>query len=258
MMNNKIQYRIAPGFEGLESWIKDLPGHFSFNGISIFKDRNEVRVFKESGFEINVKAFKLPNLINRFAYVYLRGSKAARSFEYALRFLEVGASTPAPVAYIDCLSKGQLKESYYVTLHYDHDFTLRDVLNDLVPDKENILVQWVRFTWAQLHRNGIYHLDYSPGNTLIHKEKNEYNFAIVDLNRMEFVSVDFNKGIQNFRQLDTGEDTLRLIATEYASLCKEPAGKAISLLLKYDKSNKSYRRRKENFKNWVRGAEPES
>ncbi len=258
MMINKIQYRIAPGFEGLESWIKDLPGNFASTGISIFKDRNEVRLFKVSGLELNVKAFKLPNLINRFAYVYLRGSKAARSFEYAHRFLEVGASTPAPVAFVDCLSKGQLKESYYVTLHYNHDFTLRDVLNDLVPDKENILVQWVRFTWSQLHKNGIYHLDYSPGNTLIHKDKEKYNFAIVDLNRMKFVSVGFNKGIQNFRQLDTGAETLRLIAAEYASLCEEPAERAISLLLRHDRKNKSYRRRKENFKDWVRGAESES
>jgi len=251
----RIQYKIAPGFEGLETWIKDLPGHFASNGVSIFKDRNEVRVFKEAGMELNVKAFKLPNLVNRFAYVYLRGSKAARSFQNACRFLEAGASTPAPVAYVECLSNGLLKESYYVTLHYNHGFTLRDVLNYLVPDRENILLQWVHFTWSQLHRNGIFHLDYSPGNTLIYKDIEKYKFSVVDLNRMEFTSVDFKKGIQNFRQLDTDEDTLRIIAAEYARLCNESAGKAISLLIRYDKSNKSYRRRKGNFKNWLRGIE---
>lgn len=258
MTCHKIQYKISPGFEGLERWVKDLPEHFASNGVSIFKDRNEVRVFNEAGVELNVKSFKLPNLVNRFAYVYLRGSKAARSFQHARRFLEAGASTPTPVAYIECLSNGQLKESYYVTLQYNHGFTLRDVLNYLVPDRENILLQWVRFTWLQLHKNGIYHLDYSPGNTLINKEIEKYDFAVVDLNRMEFTPVTFKKGIQNFRQLDTDKDTLRLIAAEYARLRSEPAEKAISLLLRYDKGNKAYRRRKGNFKNWLRGIESES
>jgi tRNA A-37 threonylcarbamoyl transferase component Bud32 len=258
MTCNKIHYKIAPGFEGLESWVKNLPGQFASNGITVFKDRNEVKVFEESGIKLNVKAFKLPNLVNRFAYVYLRGSKAARSFQNACRFLEAGASTPAPVAYVECLSNGQLKESFYITLQYNHGFTLRDVLNYLVPDREDILVQWVRFTWSQLHRNGIFHLDYSPGNTLIYKGIENYDFAVVDLNRMEFIPVDFKKGIQNFRQLDTDEETLRLIAAEYARLCKEPAGKAISMLLRYDKSNKAYRRRKGNFKNWMRGTKSEA
>ena len=139
MMRRKIRYTIAPGFEILESWVKNLPDFFPVHGVSIFKDRNEVKVFEEHGFSLNVKAFKLANLVNRFAYVYLRGSKAARSYQNALRFLDEGASTPVPVAYVECLSYGLLKESFYVSLHFRHDFSLRDVLNRLVPDKENIL-----------------------------------------------------------------------------------------------------------------------
>jgi aminoglycoside phosphotransferase (APT) family kinase protein len=140
-------------------------------------------------------------------------------------------------------------------LNYRNDFTLRDVLNNLIPDKQNILKQWVQFTWSHLHQQGIYHLDYSPGNTLIKKEGDLYHFAVVDLNRMKFIPVGFEKGIQNFRQLDTDEETLRLIASEYAVLCGKPAEKAIDLLLKFDRSNKAYRRRKGNYKRWMRGEE---
>src|SRR5512133_1961989 len=100
MKCTKIQYEIAPGYEALEEWVRNLPDYFSDHGTSIFKDRNEVKVFAESGFELNVKAFKLPNLVNRYAYVYLRGSKAARSFQNARRFLDYGASTPTPVAWV--------------------------------------------------------------------------------------------------------------------------------------------------------------
>jgi len=62
--------------------------------------------------------------------------------------------------------------------------------------------------------------------------------------------VGFEKGIENFRQLDTDEDSLRLIATEYANLCGESPGKAIELLLKFDKSNKAFRERKNKFNKW--------
>jgi hypothetical protein len=253
MRCSKIQWEIAPGYEALEGWVKTLPERFNHDGTTIFKDRNEVKVFEEQGFELNVKAFKLPNLVNRYVYVYLRGSKAARSFQNAQRFLAYGASTPAPVAWVECLDGGKLRESYYVSLNFKTDFDLRVVLNSKVGDSENILVQWVRFTWSKLHKNGIYHLDYSPGNTLIRQVEEDYQFAVVDLNRMKFIPVGFEKGIQNFRQLDTNEDNLRLIASEYAALCGEPAEKAIALLIGYDRSNKNYRRRKGKFKAWFRG-----
>ncbi len=251
-MSDKIQYKIAPGFELLESWVKDLPVHFAANGLTIFKDRNEVKVFENSGFELNVKAFRLPNLVNRYAYVYLRGSKAARSFLNAIRLLDTGASTPTPVAYVECLSEGKLNESYYVSINYPHDFTLREVITNKVPDKQNILKQWVGFTWSYLHQQGIYHLDYSPGNTLIRKEGINYYFAVVDLNRMKFLPVDFEMGIQNFRQLDADEESIRIIATEYAALCNFPSNRAIEMLTRYDEKNKAYFRRKENLKGLIK------
>lgn len=244
----KMHYKIAPGFENLESWIQHLPSLFPSSGVTIFKDRNEVKIFEVSGLELCVKSFKRPNLVNRFAYVYLRGSKAARSFLHARRFLDAGASTPMPVACLDCISTGQLAASFYVTLNYPHEFTLREVLNNKTADRENLLRLWVRFTRSKLHEQGIFHQDYSPGNTLIQPVEGGYNFAVVDLNRMKFTTVDFELGIQNFRQLDTNEQTLRLIASEYASLCGVSADKAIALLLGYDQKNKDFRKRKGQLK----------
>jgi hypothetical protein len=251
-MFKKIRYKVAPGFESLEGWVKNLPDFFPAHGKTIFKDRNEVKVFEEQGVELNVKSFKVPNPVNRIAYVYFRGSKAARSFQNALRFTDAGASTPGPVAYVECLSGGRLSESYYVSLNYRADFTLRDVLNDLIPDKKNILHQWVEFTWLNLHQQGIYHLDYSPGNTLIKSGGLKYHFAIVDLNRMKFAPVNFEMGIKNFRQLDTDEETLRLIAADYAALRGETAERSIGILLKFDRRNKAFRRRKNNLKKMFR------
>jgi serine/threonine protein kinase len=247
-----IQYKIAPGFEKLEQWVKNLPLIFSSSGFTVYKDRNVIKIFEELGFDLNVKSFKLPNLVNRFAYIYLRGSKAARSFQYARRFLDLGVLTPTPIAYVNCISNGQLAESFFVTLNYPYDFTLHEVLSNKVPDKENILKLWIRFTWEKLHKLNIFHKDYSPGNILINCSQGVYNFSIIDLNRMKFTPVGFELGIKNFCQLNADEQTLRLIASEYATLCGESVDKAITLLLSFDKKSKDFRRMKGELKTMLK------
>jgi hypothetical protein len=209
-------------------------------------------VFTVGNFQLNVKAFKVPNLINRFVYVYFRGSKAARSFKYAREFLSLGVATPAAVGYIDCIENGLLHESYYISIHYKYEFTLREVLNYQVADHDTILRQWVRFTYEKLHLNNIFHLDYSPGNTLICRIDNGYDFQIVDLNRMVFGPISFERGLCNFRQLDTDRQTLELLAAEYASLRHQDEGKAMGVLIAFDRKNKASRFRHEKFKQLIR------
>jgi len=250
-MSKKIQYEVSPEFRDLESWIRQLPENFSGSGETIFKSRNEVKVFTVGDYRLNVKAFKVPNLVNRFVYVYLRGSKAARSFKYAREFLSLGVATPAAVGYVDCIEDGLLKESFYVSIHYKYEFTLREVLNYQVADHDVILREWVRFTYEKLHQNNIFHLDYSPGNTLICRIGNEYDFQIVDLNRMRFGPISFERGLCNFRQLNTDRQTLELLAAEYASLCHKDAGKAMAALITLDRKNKASRRRHDRFKQLI-------
>ncbi len=247
----KIKYEIAPEFRELESWISQLPINFSHSGETIFKSRNEVKVFTVGDYRINVKAFKIPNLVNRFVYVYFRGSKASRSYNYARKFLGLGIATPKAIGYVDCVNRGLLRESYYASIHYDYEFTLREVLNYQVTDHDTILREWVRFTYEKLHLNNIFHLDYSPGNTLICRKGNEIDFQIVDLNRMRFGPISFEGGLCNFRQLDTDRQTLELLAAEYASLCHKDAGRAIKILIAYDRKNKATRHRHSKLKRLI-------
>ena len=72
------------------------------------------------------------------------------------------------------------------------DLTFRELTKDLnYPDHEIILRAFTRFTF-QLHENGINFLDHSPGNTLVKKVGKEYEFYLVDLNRMNFGFMDFD------------------------------------------------------------------
>jgi len=248
----KIKYEVAPEFKDLELWISQLPANFPVSGETIFKSRNEVKVFNVGEYQVNVKAFKVPNLVNRFAYVYFRGSKARRSYSYARKFLSLGIATPKAIGYVDCTESGLLHTSYYISVHYKYEFTLREVLNYQVADHDVILREWVRFTYKKLHLNNIFHLDYSPGNTLISRQEYGYDFQIVDLNRMSFGPISFEKGLYNFRQLDTDRQTLELLASEYASLCHKDAGKAMKVLIAFDHTNKVSRERHMNFKKLIR------
>jgi len=250
-MSTKIKYEVTPEFGELESWIRQLPLNFPNSGETIFKSRNEVKVFTVGNYELNVKAFKIPNLINRFVYVYFRGSKAARSYKYARKFLSLGIATPRAIGYVDCIEGGLLANSYYISIHYKNEFTLREVLNYQVADHDAILRQWVRFTYEKLHQNNIFHLDYSPGNTLICRKDNEFEFQIVDLNRMRFGPIDFERGLCNFRQLDTDRQTLELLAAEYASLCHKDVGKAMKTLIDLDRNNKTSRSRHKKIKELI-------
>jgi hypothetical protein len=248
----KIKYKIAPGFETLEGWVSRLPIHFPSSGKTFFKNRNEIKVFEVEGFNLNVKEFRVPNYVNRYSYVYLRESKAARSFNYSLKLRQLGVQTPQAVGYIECIEKGLLTKSYYISLHEYYDYTLREVLGFPVPLKEEIFRHWVRFTYEKLHKNGIFHLDYSQGNTLITEKDGKYSFSIVDLNRMEFGPVDFKKGLTNFCRLGLNDHTIELVATEYARVCGEDEEAAKKFLLKFNRKTEAAHQRWQNTKSAVR------
>ena len=239
----KMNYQVAPEFAHLEEWLRRLPEFFAHEGERFFKNRNEIRVFETNGIEINVKEFKIPNWFNRFSYVYLRGSKAKRSYQYARRFGNLGVPTPTAIGFVDCTRYGLLAKSYYASVHLHFDYTLREVLTFPKGTKDKIFREWVRFTYEKMHQNGIFHLDYSQGNTLITVVGNEYRFSIVDLNRMEFGPVTFHKGLRNFCRLGLDKATQHLVAKEYAEITNRDVNEAIQYIDRYhQKFDKSHRR----------------
>jgi hypothetical protein len=202
-----------------EDEIIKLIHNFHSDGTLLVKgNRNEIRYFESSHFNLNVKSFKIPHFINKVAYKYLRKSKAQRSFEYATILLEKGIGTPQPVAFLEKHNWLGLTNSFYVSEQLDNELTFRD-LDWYVdyPDRENILRQFTKFTF-DLHEKGIFFIDHSAGNTLIKKMPNGlYKFFLVDLNRMSFdVKMDFNKRMHNFSRLTPKKEMLEIMSDEYA------------------------------------------
>jgi len=217
------------------------------------RNRNSLKLFEVKGGTINVKSFKVPNVINRIAYRVFRSSKAQRSFEYAHRLLENDILTPQPIAYFE--EKGFLfGKSFYVSEHFKYDLTYRELCHssDYVGD-EKILSAFAQFTF-DLHKKGIHFLDHSPGNTLIKIKDDSYDFYLVDLNRMKFGTMDFTARMENFARLSHRESDIKIMARAYAEVSEESEEKVYKAMLEgvqdFQRKFHKKRRLKKKLKFW--------
>lgn len=189
----------------------------------IIGQRNSIKLFNIQDVKVNIKSFKIPNLINKIAYRYFRKSKARRSFEYATRLLENGIGTPQPIAYLENYNWLGLNDSYYACEHLQCDLTFRELLERAdYPDHDKILRQFTRFSY-KLHQKGIEFKDHSPGNTLIKKSADgHYDFFLVDLNRMNFhEKMSFDLRMKNLCRLTPVKDMVKVMSNEYAKISGE-------------------------------------
>ena len=125
------------------------------------------------------------------------------------------------MAYYEYKTALLFKKSYYISEHLNYDLTYRELTTDFnYPNHEEILRAFTRFTF-DLHDKGINFLDHSPGNTLITKTEFGYDFALVDLNRMEFKSMNIEARIKNFAKLTTHKFMIEIMSDEYAKCSNE-------------------------------------
>ncbi|UPQ78420.1 Kdo domain containing protein [Flavobacterium azooxidireducens] len=237
--------------------IVDVIENFNQKG-KLFDDRkrNKIKLFQFNEITINVKSFKIPNFINKIVYRFFRKSKARRSFEFANKLLENGIGTPQPFAFLENYDWIGLKDSYYVSEHLNCDLTYRELVEiPDYPNRDKILRQFTQFSY-QLHQKGIEFKDHSPGNTLIKKTENgEYEFFLVDLNRMEFHDkMDFNLRMKNLCRLTPHKEMVAVMSNEYARISGESESLIFETLWKYtaDFQYKYYRKKrlKKKFLFW--------
>jgi len=219
-----MNFKVNPAFENSTLSVLDNIKTFNNSGTLFGNgDRNKIKLFELNGTTINIKSFKIPNIINKIAYKYFRKSKARRSFEFATILLEKGIGTPQPIAFLENFNAIGLKDSYYVSEHLITELTYRELVEvSDYPDHDNILRQFSKFTF-DLHQKGVEFLDHSPGNTLIKKTTdNKYDFFLVDLNRMNFhADMTFEQRMNNFRRLTPQKEMIAVMSNEYSKFYKD-------------------------------------
>lgn len=226
---------IGKEFADMSGWIEKIPCLFDGEGEVIYRARNTLKRISHDNRDYVIKKYAVPIFPNRIAYTFFRKSKARRAYENAVRLLEYGINTPAPVAYMEIKRCGLLHDAYFVSLADNSPYMMRQYV-DFVNSGEEIIRQFARFT-KQIHDAGILHLDYSPGNILFSvDEGGRARFSIIDLNRMRFgVPVSRTERLRNFRRLTRSDEVLKIMIYEYASLCGWDRAEAFEEAARYSR-----------------------
>lgn len=244
-------------FKYLKIPIETAIEQFDEVGRSLHDGRNAVKVIEVEGESINFKRFKKPNAINKIVYRFFRKSKAQRSYEYATILKEKGIGTPEPIAYLEEKSGLHFGSSFYISRQLDCDFTYRELINDdNIENKEQILRAYTQFLF-HMHEAGVYFLDNSPGNTLITKVGDHYEFALVDLNRMKFYDIPWDDRLKNFERLSPQKWMYEVMGDEYATLSRKRPQETISQMWQYTQNfQEAFHRKKrlkKKFKSLIKG-----
>lgn len=201
---------------------------------------------------LNIKEFRIPNIINRWAYAYLRRSKARRAFDNASRLRELGFNTPAPIAWIERRGPGgQLELSYFISEQLDGWQEIRTAEAERHPRMGEI-ARGVGELIFRLHRAGVWMKDASPGNIMWHADEHgEIHFALVDINRMEFDIASRSLLMTNFGRVFASEKNTLAAARAYACAAGEPEEKIEKAALRARADAHHAQKRKQKLKKLI-------
>lgn len=235
-MSYKLE--LNPAYENFKNILLDIKSIFLQHSNTIHLARNELKVIRLEEIDTVVKAFRVPNLLNQFVYAYIRKSKAYKAFHNAQKLHDLGVATPEAIGYIEFFQFGLLKESFFISKKFDYDFTIAHIRDDQPSYKEKVLQDFAKFSY-EIHKKGVWHVDYSGGNILVKKNDEGYAFSLVDINRMKFRPISGYEGLENFNKLWFNEEDLSTIAKTYAKTAGLDEQKAITEILMHDRKLKN-------------------
>jgi len=223
--------------------VDDIERYFFESNVILQNERNMIKVIDFNNESLVIKSYKRPILINSFIYTFFKKSKAFRAYEYGLK---ISKFTPEVIARIEYFYPF-LTKSYLICREFKADFNLQKPLFHNHPDKKEIFSQFATFVY-QLHQQNIVHRDLSPGNILVVKNGEKYQFKIIDINRMSFKNPSKEQRAENFDKLWAHDEDLALILRAYAKLAQFDEDIFIQLGIKCNQKNKDKKTRKRKIK----------
>lgn len=245
----KYKYIINPDYEYLRTFIEKVPNAFDHEGVLVYDQRNQVRIFKEKGEKIVVKRFHRSLLPQRFAYTFLRPSKAKRAYTYGLKLLELGISTPTPIACIEEYKLGLFRRGYLVSA-YCGDPDARVLREEW--EKRDDLVEGLAHFLVKMHEKGFLHGDTNLSNFLYHADPaapGGVSFTTIDINRSHFVENPTKEEcLRSLMRLTHVRPAMKKIVARYAELRGWNADECYNFIIDELKAFESRREKKKKIK----------
>lgn len=209
--------KLNPDYQHCDTFMGLLPKLFDEETNVIHNGRNTIKCIKFGGQTFVVKRYKRPFWFQRIIYTFFRKSKAQRSYENAMQLRKRGFVTPHEVAYMEERHLGLLQQAYYVC-EYTSAQSIRERLIEQNPFDESLATAYAHFV-AQLHEAGVLHRDLNPTNVLYRKRGEDYDFELIDINRMHFYekSVPKVECMENLTLFWWFTDVYRFILCKYAA-----------------------------------------
>lgn len=231
---------INPAYKSLEQFISTIPSVFDTQGTLIYDERNQVRIFMVGEMKLVVKRFRRPLLHQRIDYTLFRPSKAKRAYLYGMKLVELGISTPTPIAYIETYHLSLFTQGYLVT-EFCGDPDARIVREE--PEKHDDLIDSVVRFIVRCHEKGFIHGDTNLSNFLYRKDASGYHVTTIDINRSHFFSnPSKEKCLESLFRLTHVRPVLTKIVRRYAELRGWDTTSSVQFVL--EKLNKFERRKK--------------
>lgn len=247
----KTKTVINPTYAHLRQTVEEIAAHgIPPTAVDIYKGRNRVVTYTVGRDVVNIKEFRIPNIANRLIYGHLRSSKAARAFRNALHLLDLGFSTPAPVAYIEITHGPMLGRSYFISMQ---EAGLTDIRGLAASPRRAEITALVASVMTRLHSCGVWMKDFSQGNFLWRADKTgALEYFLVDINRMDFHTRRRRSLLRNFSTVADDHALLMNIASAYARISGDDpadiASQAHKARSKYLKKRKRKQRLKRLFR----------
>ncbi len=222
---------ITPSYYQLSDFLYLIPEKFDSLGKIVHDGRNQIRVVDIEGTTLVIKYFKRITLANKYIYAHFRKSKAQRAYEHSELFLSRQINSPQPVGYINCFAKGMLVKSYYVSLYTDYR-PIGDLLALSLAESGEPLEAFGRFTY-RLHKNELFHQDYNIGNILFKLVDNQYDFTLIDNNRLKVQPYTLERSLKSMCRLYLPAECLEVVAAGYAEAAGVDKTEIISSVSKY-------------------------
>lgn len=207
---------INPKYSHLSEYIHNIPTQCYAEDSVIKRGRNILRKDMVDGVSMVIKQYKKPSLFNRIVYSFIRKSKARRSYEYAFKLRKMDIGTAKPIAYIEEKKNGFFHTGYFISVFIPHPL-LSSVIESRPKEFQDIMQDFVQFT-VDVHKKGVIHYDYNLSNVHYHKEGERYQFALIDINRMQFNRYSKRKCMRTLRVLGLQLPYFTAFAEQYAVL----------------------------------------
>jgi tRNA A-37 threonylcarbamoyl transferase component Bud32 len=245
-----MKYKINSN-NGVEDFVLNIRENFKANTKVLYDQRNIIKLFEINGKQYVVKSFRTPHLFNRIVYSFFRKSKAERSYINTKKLESLNIGTPSPVAYIEFYSSFLIKESFYISEYFDFDYQMSDALyNENFDDRDSIFKQFAKFTY-EIHNKGVFHSDYNHGNILFKNNKGIYEFSLVDVNRMKFMTLNDNLRMKSMCRLTRDVDTLKIIVKYYCAIPGKNFDHLMNLLTNHLKRFNKHQNNKKLLKKYL-------